>query len=154
MIIMIYKIIFTQCVCVCVFVFVFVGPPRKRYIIYCVRIKYTRAGGAGLCGVARGGARPVAAPARPTTTAGRARETRRRRPGVVSAGSNDEFAQRCGHDCCPHVAASRRTRRPVSRVLLAASVRAVPANAQVCPVQKPRCRVRPEGECCCLYTYV
>jgi len=127
-----------------------------------VSIKYTRAGGAGLCGVARGGApgpspRP---PDRRTTTAGRARETRRRRPGAVCARirrpavSNDEFAQRCGHDCCPHVAASRRTRRPVSRVLLAASVRAVPANAQVCPVQKPRCRVRPEGECCRLYAYV
>jgi len=64
----------------------------------------------------------------------------------VTAGSNDEFAQRCGHDRCPHVAASR-TRRTVSRVLLAASFRAVSTDAQVCPVQEPRSRVSPEGEC-------
>lgn len=85
-----------------------------------------------------------------------ARRTRERlarpssRPGCVGtgrgAGSYDEFAQRCGYDRCSHVAASRGTRRPVARVLLAARVRAVPADAQVRPVQEPRCRVRAKGQ--------
>lgn len=73
-IIIIYKIIFIVCACVC--------RAAAEELQSTVRINIRVPEGRDFAAL-RGGANPVAAPARPATTTGRARETRRRRSGVV-----------------------------------------------------------------------